>query len=241
MGFRLFAHAIRLVFGNLGQAFRISGILYLMSSGASILVASGLRADPSPERITISVLVTLLEITVGIWIAVAWHRYVLLDEKPDSILPRFNGPRIFVYFGYSLLLGLIMVAAAVVLFIVVGVLQGLHAMILAIPVGIAAVLVLIVAGYRLGVVLPASSVEKSIGIGEAWRATQGANGAILAVAFLTLLCLIVLQIPTIPLILLHLTLALEVWSAVVNWLALMVGVALVTTLYGYYVERRAIP
>lgn len=241
MGFKIFAHAIGLVFHNLGQALRISGVLYLLTAGSGILVTMGIPSDPSPAHIALAVVVTFLEAVAAIWIAVAWHRYVLLDEATDSILPQFNGRRILVYFGYSLLLGLVAFAAVFVISFVVVFLQSLNALILAIPLGIAGALAFFVGSYRLGIVLPASSVEKSIGIGQAWQATKGSTGALLALGLLSTLALIVLQALALPLTLLHLTFAVQIWNALVGWVALMVGVAILTTLYGYYVEHRAIP
>jgi len=200
-----------------------------------------MQADPSPQRIALAILVTALELTGGIWIATAWHRYVLLDETPDAILPPFNGRRILVYFGYCVLLTLVALFAFAVLVGIIGVLTVFHAVILILPASIAFMIVLVVCSYRLGIVLPASSVEKPVSLRRAWEATRGSTGALLALLLLSTLCALVLQLPLFPLNFLHLTLAVEIWGAIVGWVALMVGIAILTTLYGHYIEGRAIP
>lgn len=240
MGYRIFAHAIGLVFHNFGQALRISGVLYLMSSGVGILLASTIPADPTPLHVIVAALAVFVEITMGIWIAIAWHRYILLDETPDTVLPAFNGRRILVYFGYAALLSIIMILVVAVFVGLIQLTIAINAPILAVPLVIGVFLLIVVASYRLGIVLPATSVEKSIGLPEAWRATQGTTGALLAVALLTGLGGFLLQLPSWPLRLMHATFALEIWGAIVGWVALMVGIAILTTLYGHYVERRPI-
>lgn len=95
---------------NLGAALRISLTVFLfiiLLTGVlgfdfwqALFSGHVMKADflikSHPIRI---VLVPLFVFLVGLyWITVAWHRFVILKEKPTGILPKFNGGRIWAYF-----------------------------------------------------------------------------------------------------------------------------------------------
>lgn len=241
MGFRIFAHALRLVFGNLGDALRISGILFLMASGATLASANLLPPNGGPLRATIALLALLFGVALNVWIAVAWHRYVLLDERPQTVVPPINGSRMLAYLGYSALLVLVGVIAGVVILVAFTLLSALNApQVLTVPAAIVVFLAILAMSYRLSIILPASSVEKSLGLRQAWAATTGTTWTMLGIALLTLIFFFVLAVPGALLAYAHLTLAAELCNAVFGWVTLMVGVAVVTTIYGHYVEGRTI-
>ena len=65
-------------------------------------------------------------IVTGLWIAVGWHRFVLLGERA-SLVPVFRGDRMWAYFLYSLGYGLILILigaiwGGIVGFVIVGLL-----------------------------------------------------------------------------------------------------------------------
>lgn len=237
MGTKLFVHAIRLVLNNLQAALRISALLYFVPAIVASALLSGTPPGAPPPPL--AVLVSIIAFIGGLAIAVAWHRFILLDERPSGWLPPFDGRRMLSYFGYSLLLGLI----AVVIMIGVGMVLGIFAMlggvILFILTGFVTVFVILVIGFRLALILPASSVDKRLRLGEAWAATAGAMGDIVVLALLCAGASVVLGLvslifvgPLLPLGIL--------WDAAVGWLGLMVGMSILTTLYGHYVEGRPI-
>jgi hypothetical protein len=181
-----------------------------------------------------------------LWIAVAWHRYVLIDEMPGSITPRFNGERLWAYFGRSLLVGVILFLLGMVVMIPFGLIVAsiiaaapgpLGALYASIPMFVA-YLVIGLVGYRYSVILPAAAIGKPIGLSEAWEATGGANGAIFVLALVSSLSVVVLDFATA-----WVAIRSPWWIGVplqllVNWGELIVGVSIITTLYGHYVERR---
>jgi hypothetical protein len=247
MAFALLRHAIRLVLTNWRDALKISAVLYIMQAGFGVVVALGVHPAPGAVDLGSSLLVIAASIVQGVivsWIAVAWHRFVLLDEMPNNYVPMFNVRRVLGYIGAWLLVTLVTAAVGLAGGAVLGILAALNAAIIAVPLGVALVICLVVVAYRLTLILPASSVDRRLTMRDSWEATRGSSWLVIRVTLLSLLGIIVLELPGIlvaeivkppgP------NLFVEIWATVVGWFALMVGVALLTTMYGYYVERRPI-
>ena len=53
------------------------------------------------------IIVILFGIVISLWVAVAWHRFVLLDEVPNGLLPVWNGSAIASYLGQGIKLWLL--------------------------------------------------------------------------------------------------------------------------------------
>ncbi len=251
MGYKILDYAIGLVFRHFGDALRLSALPYLIQCVATLAVAflfpmRAANGHFDASFVAASFVVGVISVVMGLWIAVAWHRYVLLDEMPGAYAPRFNGNRILAYFGNSIILGLI----AVVLIVIASVILGLLVAALSPTLGNSSAIGLFIGPfiliyfpiavlmYRLGLILPASAVGKPIRMGGAWAATRGATGAILALAFLSVLAVLVLSIPG---IFWPGSWFATVWGLLVGWVEVVVGVSILTTLYGYYVEKRTIP
>ncbi len=242
MAFALLRHAIRLVLTNWRDALKISAVLYLMQAGFGAVVALGVHptaGDPGASFVIIAA--AIIQGIINIWIAVAWHRFVLLDETPNNYVPMFNASRVLGYLGGSLLIGLVAAGVALVGLVVIGIFAVIHATIIAIPLAIVLMLVLIPIGYRLGMVLPAASVDHRLSLREAWAATRGTTWLILRLALIIVVAVLVLDSPVFlvggirnP------NIAVEIWLTIVSWFILLVGVALLTTMYGYYIEHRPI-
>ncbi len=247
MAFALLRHAVRLVFTNWRDALKISAVLYLMQAGFAAVVAFNahpLTAVPPSAALGTSLLVLASVLIQGVlytWVAVAWHRFVLLDEMPNNYVPMFNTSRILGYIGGWLLITLVIAGVAIIGFIVVGIFGVIHATIIAIPIGIVLAALLILMGYRLGLILPAASVDRRLTLRDSWTATRGSTWLIIRLALLSFLAVVIIELPVFllaspgqP------NLLTEIWATVVGWFVLMVGVALLTTLYGYFVEHRPI-
>lgn len=250
-GIDIFGHSIRQVFGNFGAAVRISAILYIIQFGFGVWLEARLPAMPFGQFNPMAVqdfpwgvfLLTYLVLAVtGLWIAVAWHRYVLLSEEPTSIIPAFRGDRMLAYFGYSILIALIMIPVVVVLSFAVSLL--LVPLLMSngpntfgfVVLGLLVYVPLIVIGYRLSVVLPAVALEENLGIGGAWERTRGTTGTILVLAIASAIGFFILGLPLIWMT--AGSVVAMVWSFVTQWIVIMVGVSILTTLYGHYVEER---
>lgn len=246
---QIFVHSVRQVFGNLNGALRVSGLLYLAQ--VAVLVVFGVyavsdQADIQHKMMSgeVSVAPILLGMLVsflcGLWIAVGWHRYVLLVEEP-GLVPPFRGDRMLGYLGRSIIIGVIAVLLgavvgsllAAVLLPLLGFSAG-GAMLFSLLVGLPVVYVI----YRLSVGLPASAVGRPLGLGEAWAATAGESGTLIGLAVLSLVASFALGLPA--MILAEVPILAFVWNIGAGWVQLMVGVSILTTLYGHYVEKRAL-
>lgn len=190
----------------------------------------------------VGIIVGLLALVMVVWIAVAWHRYILLEEVPTGQFPAFNQSRMLAYAGYSLLLGLILAAVSIVIGLVLSPLFFLGPFMFGIIVSIVVIAVALIIDYRLGPVLPARAIGKPLTFGEAWQATKGQNGTILVLAIVSALAAVIIDIPALVLGLLPgigSILAL-LWTLATGWVKVLVGVSILTTLYGYYIEKREI-
>lgn len=248
-GWQIFRHSVQLVLANLDQALRISLVLYIVQSGYVILTffhppamaeAEGGMEYPvmTPETAVLSILVSLLAVVASLWIAVAWHRFVLTSEYPEGWLPRWHGGAILSYLGRSILVAILIVLAVTVAALPVGFLAiampGLAGLFSLLLVGLGAYLF-----FRLGVMLPAAAVGERLQLGDAWDATRGESGTIVVLSAIVVVASVIVQLPSWfnndPGSVIGL-----VYSLVVNWFATIIGISVLTTLYGHFIEDRSI-
>jgi hypothetical protein len=252
MGVDVFLHSVRLVVNNWRTALRITGLLYLIYAVPSLLLTLLFPTPTDPQQAMaaagalggVGLITGILAIVAFVWIAVAWHRYVLLDEVPAGQFPEFEGKRLLSYGGYSFLLGLVGMVVMLLISGIVGIifvpLLGAVGAVITGVIGIAAVLIV---GYRLAPLLPAIAVDKPISMGAAWQATASANGVIIILAIVSAVAAVVIDIPAMILMLAgpvgHFLAT--IWALGTGWLKMLVGVSILTTLYGHYIEGRALP
>ena len=254
-GWSLFVHSVRQVFGNLGAALRISGLLYLVQIAVSLVLGVSLMGDDADLQAKAMagefpwgglVVVVLVALISGLWIAVAWHRYVLLNEPQGTLIPTFRADRILSYLGHSLLLLVVLIPVGAVMGLVAGLLLtplmmaggegGIGALF---ALGILVYLPMIVICYRLCVMLPAAALGQPMGVGAAWGKTKGASGDILVLAVISVAVAIVIGLPDIFVFAPGSVLSMA-WNLITQWVVMMVGVSILTTIYGHYVEGRAL-
>lgn len=243
MNIELFKHSLRLVIGNWQTSLRLSSpLVVIMVLGLVLVGPEFFVQDPDPNGATApsptaSFLQLLLAIS-GLWVAVAWHRFILLEEYPTGAVPAFHGGRMLAYFWRALLMGLTVGLGAIL------VITGVWLLLFwAVPL---AVLITIIVGigtswafYRLSPILPGAAVEKPLTMGQAWEATKPLSGAILVTMFLFVVSIVILLfvgaliaglIPFLGGLLL----------LGVNWLYIMLGISILTTIYGIAVEKRSV-
>jgi len=247
-GWKIFTHSLGMVFNNFGAALRISGVLYLIQAAVSIyytirfseyLTAIRLGAMPPPPQGSIftGLMVVVVSVFVPIWIAVAWHRYILLEENPGSAVPSYHGPQIMAYLGKSILIGLLLViggmAVGGVSVIVLGVF-GSYGLIAGM---VLAFIFMVYISYRIGLVLPAAALGKKMAFGEALDMTSQAKSVVFQLGIITIGFGALTQLPSYfnadPTSAINI-----VYSQVTGWIVMMLGVSILTTLYGVYVENR---
>lgn len=242
MGFRIFVHSLRLVFGQFGDALRISGVLFLIANvisfGALYLFPPafiGGRVVPSWQWL----LATVLVCTLYMWIAVGWHRFVLRDEASNSPVPVFRGDRILAYFGRGLQFGLLFVLAWMVglgLIMLMMSTVGSNPVII-VPAMLVGLSILLMVSYRLAPLFPGAALGEPVGFAEAWMSTRGSGWQMLLLAVLSAIGNYVLDL---PFEMLRGDVLIIAWSLVSGWIKLMVGISILTAIYGVYVEGRDI-
>lgn len=247
MAFRIFIHAFRMVFGNFSSALRVSTPMIVVAFLGIFVVPSG-DASPldSPAEQFYSMfsgpfLVWLLAYLVAtLWVAVAWHRYCLREEYPGAILPAFRGDRILGYLGWSVLImlvaTLISVLAGTVISAIAAITQS-AALAALLWLGWFGVLLWLV--QRISLVLPASAVNDAKTLRQSWEATRPISGTIFAVALMFALFSVMLGQAALPFIGVSLGLA-GVVNGISQWISTMLGLSILTTIYGICMEGRTI-
>ncbi len=248
-GWQIFVHSVRLVFSNIDAALKLSLVPYLLSGLAFVFLgaeATSLMRENDPEVLAavpgslwLSFLIYIIvSVVVALWIAVSWHRYVLLEEYPTSWFPQFHGGPIMSYFGRGFLIGLLIMGLVMVVLLILGlfllILGPLGALLMSLIPAIVAFYVF----YRLCPVLPSAAVGRPMTFGDAWKATAGNSGTIGVLVFLLVLSSLIAQLPNqiggadsvIGMI----------YSLVVGWFLMLIGASVLTTFYGHFIEGRAI-
>jgi hypothetical protein len=265
-GYQLLRHVVQQVFGNLGSAARITLVLILIPIGIvlvsnpGVLTGQAFQIDPITGETGftgIGIVGVLVAIVAGVicwlWAAVAWHRFVLLEEYPTGLFPTWRGSNIGNYFGNSILIFLIMIGVGFAVGIVIGILLAVvQSPALAIFLGIGLVFGLSWVATRVGLILPAAAVGEKLGVGESWRATKPVAGQIILPIFVLALASAILNQGLIAAF--GTTTVIETafgaqpqvtlnavgtaLSLVVTWLQMLLNLALMTTLYGNLIEGR---
>jgi hypothetical protein len=218
----------------------------MVQAGTIALLSAGYDPQDLLLRSPLVLLIIVVSAVGLLWVAVAWHRYILLDEMPGAVLPVFRGDRVFAYFLNSLLIGLVALGIGLVVFIPLGPLaaalanSGDNGVIVAVASTLVAAFIVTALLYRLMPILPASAVDKPIRLSEAWSATSGATESIVILALLSALSIVLLDLPTTFLARHVAWWAGSVWQLLVTWIEVMVGLSIITTLYGHYVEGRPV-
>jgi len=240
-GWLIFKKSITQIYFNLGNAIRLTGLLWAVGYIISLLPLYFWSPEAPPElgNSLIFAATMVVNLICMLWIAVLWHRFMLLEENVDSIVPSWSGALVWSYFKAAIVVGMIIVLASAVPFLIFSYFSPLFFGIsIWLGYGMLSILGLLIYYFslRISLVLPAAAIEKPISIGDSWRVTQPASGAILVASLILVLFSILLQTPfgasgagsVINLI----------SSFFTQWISVMLGVSILTTLYGHLVENR---
>jgi len=243
-GYQLLRHVVQQVFGNLRAAVRLTLLLTLLPSLLLIftnpaVMTGGVAAPGQMPEVNwgMLVLVGILSVVAWCWAAVGWHRYVLLEEYGNGIVPQWNGGLIGQYFIAALIVGLVVLGAAMGVGIVIGIAVAVApSAFVAGFLGIGLVVAVLWVSARVGLILPAAAVGKRLRIGESWAVTAPVSGQIL----LPVLVIAIVGGVASQVILLAFgpTIIAAILNIGVSWLQLLVNLALMTTLYGNLIEGR---
>lgn len=255
MAWQLVRHAFVMIFGNLCQALRVSVIPYaiLIAAWTLVFVTSGLPLTTDPEvmaasggnigAMTLLLFLALIVFSVFVfgWVAVSWHRFILCEEY-TAFVPAISDRPIWPYIGRSFLLGLLITVIAIPVFIVVGLLSAPFAeasMVVPFIAALAGISGLAYLWMRWAIVLPSTAIGVPMTGSEAWAATAPHAQTIFVVV------LILMAINVIPAVLLQGVYAAApiigvVVDVVIQWVTIMLGLSILTTLYGHIVEGRSL-
>jgi len=240
----IFKHALGMIFNDIGTALRVSGpIIAVALLGVALFILMGPAfVLGGPGGLGGVFVLGVLNYIAALWVAVPWHRYCLLEEYPDGVLPAFNGSRILAYFGWALGLGLIVVGMIAVLVGIVyaigGASRGAFST-LGWAILVVGMIFAIWVSQRLSLVLPASAIGKSISLSDSWNATRPIATVILVVFLLMALLALGLGF-VVGFLGAFSALIGFVLQAVLNWILAMVGLSVLTTYYGVCIEDRAL-
>jgi hypothetical protein len=247
-GWHIFLHSLQQVTGNLSGAIKVSAVPYLIQFIAMGLIMGfgGNAFDPEamaeaggPDGgffLKVGI-VALVAVFTSLWIAVAWHRYVLLGEEAPGYVPTLKSDRMWAYFVRSLGILLVLLAASIVMVIPAGILVGLTANVNgpSIVGGLIPIVVMIpvfVVLYRVSGSLPGAALGNDVDFWAGWKATKGANLDILVLILVAFGFSIVLNLfGLVPVI----GIAIQFLG---GWLMIMIGASILTTIYGHYIEGR---
>ncbi|KJS41832.1 MAG: threonine dehydratase [Roseovarius sp. BRH_c41] len=244
VAWRIFTHSLQMIFNNFAQVMRI--ILVPLGIGIAVLIlfaALGVSIDSAPGDVVTAgqiggmILLALVLIGLALWVVVAWHRFILLAEYSQGWVPMLRSDRMLSYIGHSLWLGLVMTGLTVPLFLVIGGLGGMVPLIVT-SVSIVVIVALNIVFFRLSVILPAAAIGQPLRLGAAWDATRGSSGTILILVLILGAAQFALQL-VLGLLLLAPVIGI-VLMAVGTALSALINVSILTTLYGYYIEKRAL-
>lgn len=253
----IFRHAVHMLTANLGTTFRIftlpillSMIAFIVALGLCVggfttlfdLISSGRQFDISAVNWLPLVFFCVISGLLWVWGAVGWHRYVILDEVPRGIAPKFIGNRILGYIWVIVLISIL----TVLLILIVGGLFGIVIPILPRFVVFAGAIVWGVVqatvGLGLSAMLPAAAVKtddsySSVGFYDVFENIwEHLWTLVLLAVFLTIL----IEVPNVIIGLLPVGIIQTSLSTLVKLLYLVLNISIMTTLYGIWFEDRKI-
>ena len=255
MGLSILFHAIGMVTRNPGAALRIAGLLMGVLFVLTVLLGVEflfMGADTTEMMLAgnypygRTALVMLFQALATLWIAVAWHRFILTEEQPGPVMPGFNAAAILSYLWAGIIFVLVLVIVSIPFTIVTVLLAaplmaapGASALLGGLVLFLVLWLPLTYISYRISPILPSAALQKRLPLKEAWYATGTSGSAFVTLALASVLAVWALNRPGILLSQVSGFLGF-VWAFAVQWAVLLVGVSVLTTIYGHYVEKRAL-
>jgi hypothetical protein len=188
-----------------------------------------------------------LSALVTLWVFVAWHRFVLLDEPPKGFIPALHAKRSLAYAGQFIKISLIAFLAILpIVAVFIGLIIAFEPLALVITqnpnliaAGTVALIFLLVPFLtRIAMILPASAIGTPLKLQEAWRQTKGSTVTIFIAIILSAIVLFALQL------VINLASGIPIFgfalSTFVSFVLGMLNASILTTLYGHYIENRSL-
>lgn len=233
-------HACLQITGNFAGVLRISIVLFALQSIVKFMVRSHTSEMATMQQENLgstSLLVFAVYIFTSLWIAVAWHRYILIGEISNSYLPNLKLSRLSNYFWRGSLLALIAAGSAIFLiifakFVVTSMGGEIYDLV---------ILLLFFPGFyfacRISPILPAAAIDRSITIKQAWRSTRNST-SVFVTLFIVMIIFIIIGYALYEHNLSDPSFLSITGEIVVGWLGFIFGISTLTSIYGHYTEGR---
>jgi hypothetical protein len=195
LAFQIAKKSLLLITNNFYDVLRICAVLYLLNVIVNVLAIYALTGIWAVEKVEFddeeinSGLVALMVIgsilvsaIVTLWVAVTWHRYVLLEEAPNGWIPRWNKSANLSYFYQFLKLVLIFFVLGLMIAVIVatsvgntgnlGFLFSAIIVVMSVAFGFTAL--------KMSLIFPSAAVETNMGVVDSWSMTGPYNKTLLA-------------------------------------------------------------
>ncbi|QFU10183.1 hypothetical protein PARPLA_00252 [Rhodobacteraceae bacterium THAF1] len=243
-GYHLFRHALAMVLRDLPTTTRLTAVPYAIGAIWSVWFAvtaptvNGVLMIREPSGLLGVGALCLLSIVSILWLAVVWHRYVLLGEAPKRFLPEASVSRMKGYLIKGILTVLVTLPVAGI-FGVLSYLLSYGGPLIGAVMGCGYIFALVAVIGRVSAILPAVAVDRPISLRESWAQTKQATPAIV-VAFL--MAGVTMAVASMMVLAVFLTAGKLAYLAIPNfliqWFSTVLGLSLITTIYGHYIEGR---
>jgi|GEM_PF-6229706 len=243
-GWAIFRKSITQIVYNLSDALKISGPLWVIIYLITYLIQQSVSTQSGTPEISTGLafvifLSSMLVICGFCWVAILWHRFMLLNEGSDDLVGKWNGSRVWSYFKYLFLIGMtiliiVIIPYAIFIFIFgyVLVINPAFALIFAMIVSV----IFYYLSLRFGLVLPSIALDNPVTLSDSFSQTGFCKGAILVASILLVGSSIVVgQLVRLSGIDQY---TFQLPSLLTNWFFTMTGISILTTLYGFLVEKR---
>jgi len=233
-----------MLFRNLRAALQVSLLPYLASLGLTVLLGGTafLTGDLDAVAAHAGEFIVVAVLSCALWAsaAVNWHRHVLASE-PVGWLPRVRAGRVVSYLLRCALIGIGLAMVLGVAALPLCVLPAVQGTLGTVMGGAFALLVGAIglsSYWRISVALPGAALDGGASLAEVWGATEGSFWTMLALVLIVLgfsvalgaLSGLLSLIPVLGL----------VADLVGQWVIAMLGLSLLTTVYGHFIEKRTL-
>lgn len=240
LAFRILIHALRQALGNLRAALILSVLPFVTVVAGGILWWTAMRAIRGMEDVTAPAIAVhlgylLLVALSFVSLATAWHRFVLLEEPPRLWrgLGRVQGVYVLTNLKIwliALLIGLLAYLPSIVLMALFEGGSTVRALYMALMSLLMTAVIL-----RLATALAGTATGAPDPVTTAWHATRSRWGTLLLLALFSGLLQYAISLP-----LLLPGIAGVALAPVVYWFGTIMSLSLITTLWGHFVEGRAL-
>lgn len=248
--FQIAKKSLQLITNNFYDVLRICSVLYLLNVIVNMLATYALTGIWTVKNVEFNVeeinsgasvliifVMMIFSTVVTLWVAVTWHRYVLLDEAPNGWIPRWNMSANLSYFYQIIKFVLILAVVGMVMAVLIGISAGISGnasisfwAFLAIAWVALAFIIL-----KISLIFPSAAVETNMGVVDSWCETNPYNKTLFA---LTIAAVSFGFLSDTAINLFDENLFTSMIRFVLNTVSFFWSLSILTTLYGIVVEER---